>query len=297
MDDAAEVVTLQFREQTDGRKVSRLPGGKVVLIDLVSVDQVRDGDWWLVKLRHKDTFAVAQPLQKVAAPQARPGLETPPQAVPVAPATTAAEPTPVPVLAEKPRAALAIGGMLIEPHDVLRPTDRVAFFIDSANMDGAMRQAGFHVDYPRALAYFLATATFYGAFFYVADFTASDPMQKRFLDALSHNGFIVRRKPVKAIQDLETGERIIKGNLDTEIVLDMLNTVGNYDVAFLFSGDSDFERAVDLLRSRGKRVYVVTNRRSISRELAYIADKPVFFIEDFRGQIEKAPRAEPADSA
>ncbi len=58
------------------------------------------------------------------------------------------------------------------------------------------------------------------------------------------------------IRDQDTGERIIKGNLDTEILLDMVNTVDNYDVAFLCSGDSDFERAVDLLRSRGKRIYV-----------------------------------------
>jgi uncharacterized LabA/DUF88 family protein len=57
---------------------------------------------------------------------------------------------------------------------------------------------------------------------------------------------------VKVIRDSETGERIIKGNLDTEIVLDMLNTVDNYGVAYLCSGDSDFERCVDLLRSRGK---------------------------------------------
>jgi uncharacterized LabA/DUF88 family protein len=95
---------------------------------------------------------------------------------------------------------------------------------------------------------------------------------------------------VKIISDQVTGERLIKGNLDTEIVLDMLNTVGNYDLAFLFSGDSDFERAVDLLRSRGKRVYIVTSRQSLSRELAYVADKPIFFLEDFREELRREDR-------
>jgi len=71
----------------------------------------------------------------------------------------------------------------------------------------------------------------------------------------------------------------------------MLNTVSNYDVAFLLSGDSDFERAVELLRSRGKRVYVVTSRRSCSRELAYVADKPIFFLENLRGAIARENRA------
>jgi len=111
--------------------------------------------------------------------------------------------------------------------------------------------------------------------------------QLRFLDYLSHAGYIVRRKPVKVIRDDETGERIIKGNLDTEIVLDMMNTADNYDLAYLFSGDSDFERAVELLRSRGKRIYIVTSAASLSRELAYVADKPIFLIEHFREALHR----------
>ena len=53
--------TLVFHEQADGRKVARLPGGKVVLVDLNQMDRVRDGDAWFVKLRHleehRDTLA------------------------------------------------------------------------------------------------------------------------------------------------------------------------------------------------------------------------------------------------
>jgi uncharacterized LabA/DUF88 family protein len=55
----------------------------------------------------------------------------------------------------------------------------------------------------------------------------------------------------------------------------------------LFSGDSDSERAVDLLRSRGKRVYVVTSRLTGSRELSYVADKPIFFLEDFKVELQR----------
>lgn len=171
----------------------------------------------------------------------------------------------------------------------------MALFVDGANMDGACRSAGYFVDYRKSREFFLASGQFYAGFYYIADFTASDPLQQRYLDFLSHAGYIVRRWPVKLIQDRETGERIFKGNLDTEIVLDMLNTVGNYDVAYLFSGDSDFERAVDLLRSRGKRVYVVTSRSQLSRELAYVADKPIFFIEEFADRIRRDDRAS-ADS-
>lgn len=170
----------------------------------------------------------------------------------------------------------------MDPRRVIHPTDRVALFVDGANMDGACRAAGYFIDYGKAREFFQAGGLFYAGYFYIADFTNHDPQQIRFLDFLAQAGFIVRRRPVKIIYDEDTGERIMKCNLDTEIVLDMLNAVDNYDVAYLFSGDSDFERAVDLLRSRGKRVYVVTASHQLSRELMYAADKPIFYIEDYR---------------
>lgn len=294
MPDEPETATLQFREQSDGRKVSRLSGGKVVLVDLVDLDRVRDGEWWNVKLRHRETFAVATPIEKVAAPAVpAPGpVAAPPPPSPAPTRPAAARPAgAAPAPAPHRGAAFEIQGMMIEPHDILRATDRVAIFVDGANMDHACREAGFFIDYRKARDFFVAKGTYYAAFYYVADVTATDPVQTRFLDFLSYSGFIVRRKPIKVITDVETGERSFKANLDTEIVLDMLNTVGNYDVAFLFSGDSDFERAVDLLRSRGKRVYVVSNRRTISRELSYISDKPVFFIEDFKEFLQRDERS------
>jgi uncharacterized LabA/DUF88 family protein len=177
--------------------------------------------------------------------------------------------------------------LVIQPSRVVGMNDRVAMFIDGANMDLACRLAGYFVDYRKARHLFLAHGLFYAAYYYIADYTASDPLQQRYLDFLAHSDYIVRKKAVKAIRDQETGERVLKANVDTELVLDLINTAENYDLAFLFSGDSDFERAVDLLRSRGKRVYIVTARQVLSRELAYVADKPVFFLEDFREALER----------
>lgn len=133
---------------------------------------------------------------------------------------------------------------------------------------------------------------FCAACYYIADYTASDPdgRQQRYLDFLAHSDFIVRRKAVKVVRDQETGERVLKANVDTELILDLINTADNYDLAFLFSGDSDFERAVDLLRSRGKRVYVVSSKPVLSRELAYVADKPIFFLEDFKEALARDDR-------
>lgn len=324
--------TLVFHEQADGRKIARLPGGKVVLVDLNQVDRVRDGEAWFVRLRHRETFAIAEPVERVSEatlesmggsfvnpladalrrarvvdpPLPAPGVVTPAIRAPLAPeppGLASAEPASAEPASAEPAAAepasaapppIAVlpvpSGAAVDIARLLRPADRVALFIDGANTDGAARAAGYFVDFRKAREFFTGPATFYAAFYYVADFTASDPLQLRFFDFLSHAGYIVRRRPVKVIHDPETGERIIKGNLDTEIVLDMLNTVENYDVAFLFSGDSDFERAVELLRSRGRRLFVVSARGPLSRELAYVADKPIIYLEDVRSALMRSDR-------
>ncbi|HWP99447.1 MAG TPA: NYN domain-containing protein [Vicinamibacterales bacterium] len=313
--------TLTFREQADGRKVSRLPGGKVVLLKLSELGRVADGEQWRVRLSHRDTFAIAEPIERVR------GFSNPVLDEQLVGALRAGSRESPPGLAER-RVALGDGADAAEvehgrapavgeeagarafapgdsapsreaasvdappdPRRLLRPDDRVALFVDGANMDHACREAGYFIDYRKAREFLVGGAVCYAAYYYVADLTATDPLQQSFLDFLTHAGYIVRRKPVKVIRDQDTGERIIKANVDLEIVLDMLNTVGNYDVAFLLSGDSDFERAIELLRSRGKRVYVVTSRRALSRELAYVADKPIFLLEALRAAIGRADRA------
>lgn len=293
--DPAEA-TLVFREQADGRKVARLPGGKVVLIDLAVLDKVKDGEAWFVRLRHRETFAIAEPVERVTAAAweaSQPTLTSSlADAFGRAKTVEVRRPAPPAPASVPPPAPATVATGLTAPVEVgrlVRAADRVALFIDGANTDGACRAAGYFVDFRKAREYFVGGATFYAGYYYVADF-ASDPLQQRFLDFLAHAGFIVRKRPVKVLRDEDTGERIIKGNLDTEIVLDMLNTIDNYDVAFLFSGDSDFERAVELVRSRGKRLYVVTARGQLSRELLHVADKPIFYLEEHRSALARTDR-------
>lgn len=61
-DEEPDEAVLTVCEQADGRKVSRLPGGKVVLVDIQRMAMVADGERWRVRLRHKETFALAEPL-------------------------------------------------------------------------------------------------------------------------------------------------------------------------------------------------------------------------------------------
>lgn len=276
----APVATLQFRLQEDGRRVSRLPSGKVVLVALGHVERVKDGEWWEVEIEERETFAIAHLLKPTTPPSAAAVHAAAKPPLVAAPART-----PAPLFP-----ALRPGEMLPEPPDVLSPTDRVALFVDSANITASARDLGFFVDWKRAREYFTDPAKSYAAFFYVGTEMERDSAQIGFLDFLTHAGYIVRTKPVKQIVDTETGEITYKANLDVEIALDMMDTLDHYDVAFLFSGDGDFARAAELLRSRRKKVFVVAARNGMARELAYIADKPLFFLDNYRSVLARQDR-------
>ena len=75
-------------------------------------------------------------------------------------------------------------------------------------------------------------------------------------------GFIVRKKKLKRIIiTTEEGQSIEeKGNMDVEITIDALHHINKYQIAVLFSGDSDFLALMTYLRNRGKKVYVFSSK-------------------------------------
>ena len=178
------------------------------------------------------------------------------------------------------------GRRLTEPADVIRPTDRVAIFIDGENFLPACRDEGINPNWPRIIENFTTESWPEFAIYYAADFGDMDRTRSTLAEHIARSGFIVRRKLAKTMRDADTSLHVRKANLDVELTVDMLTYADRYTVAFLFSGDGDFTPLVEALRQRGKRVYVVTSRACAALELQLAADKPVFFIEDFKTTIQ-----------
>jgi uncharacterized LabA/DUF88 family protein len=308
-DQTTSEVELSFYEQLDGKKVAFI-GSKCVILDRDSKDRVKRGELWRVKLADKGTFFIGFPEAKIA-DAVKPGITTVGALVPQIERTIASLPpgpksTPSggpsssvavsvkaaapslesPVIKVKPARAnegpTTLAGMTLEPDNVIRSTDRVGFFVDGANIDNACTHAGFFLDWRKTLGYFVGKGLFGGAYYFSTDYMDDEDAQIRFHDSLAAAGFTVRSKPVKLIKDKITGQERLKGNVDIELALEMIARETTFDVAVLFSGDSDFKRVLEILQSRGKRVFVVSSRNSVSRELIHAADKPVFFMEDFR---------------
>ena len=95
------------------------------------------------------------------------------------------------------------------------------------------------------------------------------------------------------------GRRRVKGNMDIEIAVDMLELADKVDHVVLFSGDSDFRRLVEAVQRKGVRVSVVSSVRTsppmVADELRRQADEFLELAEiapEFtRRQTEPRPRA------
>jgi uncharacterized LabA/DUF88 family protein len=167
--------------------------------------------------------------------------------------------------------------------------NRLSIFVDGNNMFYAQQKNGWFFDPRRVLDYFrgepnMPNITLVNAFWYTG---LKDPQDQRgFRDALISLGYTVRTKILKEYYDDNSGRYSQKANLDIEIVVDMFNTVDQYDKVILFSGDGDFERAIELLRSKNTHITVVSTEGMIARELRNATDRYID-LNEIRERIEK----------
>lgn len=163
--------------------------------------------------------------------------------------------------------------------------ERIALFIDGANVYAAARRLGWNFDHRKILEHFSTYGRLYNAFYYTAVPAHPDDKQKRFTDALTYMGYTVRTRPLRENTD-EHGDTSRRANLDIEIVTDLLSTLDLYDAAILLTGDGDFERPVEVLRARGKRVIVASIPEMTSAELRNAADT-YLDLKDIREHVER----------
>ncbi|HYC15135.1 MAG TPA: NYN domain-containing protein [Stellaceae bacterium] len=140
--------------------------------------------------------------------------------------------------------------------------ERIAIFIDGANLYAAARGLGFDIDYKRLLDVFAGKGRLLRAFYYTALIEDQEYSPLRpLVDWLDYNGYTMVTKPTKEYTDA-MGRRKIKGNMDIELAIDMLEMAQYLDHAVLFSGDGDFRRLVEAVQRKGVRVSVVSTLRS-----------------------------------
>ena len=176
---------------------------------------------------------------------------------------------------------------------LLHPDERVALFIDGANLYSAAKGLTFDIDYRKLLDEFKQHGRLVRAYYYTAlvedqDFSPIRPL----VDWLDYNGYSLVTKPAKEYIDAN-GRRRFKGDMDVEIAVDLMQATAFVDHAFLFSGDGDFRAAIEAVQRRGMRVSVVSTIKSnppmASDDVRRAADNFVDLV-DLANLIGRPPR-------
>src|SRR3974390_3726445 len=149
-------------------------------------------------------------------------------------------------------------------------SNKIALFIDGANLFATARTLGFEIDYRRLLKEFERRATLVRAFYYTTiiedqEYSSIRPL----IDWLDYNGYTVVTKATKEYID-DSGRRKMKGNMNIELAVNAMELAEHIDEMILFSGDGDFRSLVEAMQRRGVRVTVIS---TISTQPVMIADE------------------------
>jgi uncharacterized LabA/DUF88 family protein len=165
--------------------------------------------------------------------------------------------------------------------------ERIALFIDGANLYASAKSLGFDIDYKRLLKEFQAKGRLIRAFYYTAlvddaEYSSIRPL----VDWLDYNGYSVVTKPTKEFVD-STGRRKVKGNMDIELAVTAMEMANYIDSMVLFSGDGDFRSLVEAVQRKGVRVSVVS---TVSTQPAMVADELRRQSDEFIDLVTLMPR-------
>lgn len=176
--------------------------------------------------------------------------------------------------------------------------ERLALFIDGANLYSAARALGLEIDFRKLLKEFqgrgrLLRANYYTALVESDEYSPIRPL----VDWLAYNGFTVVKKAAREYTDRE-GRKRHRGNMDVELTVDMLEITAHVDHIVLFSGNGDFRRLVEAVKAKGVRVSVVSTNTSsppmVADDLRREADAFIE-LEDIAEMIAR-PRRDQSDA-
>ena len=137
-------------------------------------------------------------------------------------------------------------------------SNKIALFIDGANLYATAKTLGFDIDYKRLLKEFQSRGTLLRAVYYTAiiedqEYSSIRPL----IDWLDYNGYTVVTKATKEFIDA-TGRRKVKGNMDIELAVDAMELAEHIDQMVLFSGGTQrtaltIAQSTSLRPSSGRR--------------------------------------------
>ncbi len=165
-----------------------------------------------------------------------------------------------------------------------RRNKQVYAFIDSQNLNLGTQRVGWKIDW-RKFRKFLETE--YGV---TKAFTFIGYMQENesLYDYMHSLGYLVVLKPTLEITEhdpkTDKDKTMVKGNVDTEIVLTAMKELENYSKAIIVSGDGDFYGLIEYLAEKNKLSKIITPNWQYSTLLKQF-EKYILNLDKYRNQL------------
>ncbi|MBP9751143.1 MAG: NYN domain-containing protein [Candidatus Peribacteraceae bacterium] len=136
-------------------------------------------------------------------------------------------------------------------------------FIDAQNIHRGTRAAGWLLNWAQLREYLRTEQRVTKAFLFIGFLEGQEPLYA----SLKMAGYELIFKPT--VKHTVAGKTVIKGNVDTDLVLKTMLEWNQFDQAILLSGDGDFLSLLTHLSQAGKlKSLVVSDARSASKLLA-----------------------------
>lgn len=145
---------------------------------------------------------------------------------------------------------------------------RVGIFVDVQNIFYAAKPFNARLDFEKLLELSVGKRRLIRAIAYVVQ--SPDVDQSNFISMLQQKSYEVKRKDLRQRSDGSA-----KGDWDMGMAIDIMRFVDKLDVVVLVSGDGDFVPLVDLVKTLGPRVEVISFTYNTARDLINSADEHI----------------------
>jgi len=158
-------------------------------------------------------------------------------------------------------------------------------FIDSQNLNLAIQDQGWKLDFARFRIYLKEKYAVATAYIFIGFVEGNQPLYK----SLQQMGYVLIFKPT-----LKTKDGKVKGNCDAELVLHTMIEYEHYHKAIIVTGDGDLACLVQYLLQKEKlETLLIPNMHKYSALLKKAARKNIAFMNELQGKLEYKKKRTP----
>lgn len=159
--------------------------------------------------------------------------------------------------------------------------EKIFAFVDSQNLNLSIKNQGWDLDFARFRIYLKDKFKVSKVFLFIGYVAGNEVLYTE----LQKAGYVLVFKPTLEYKKKE--EKLVKGNVDAELVLHSMIEFENYDKAIIVSGDGDFHCLIEYLELKGKLDKLIVPNKFKYSSLLRKFEKYICFLNDLRKKVGK----------